>query len=388
MTSGNHQIYILEMFVILMVTRKRSATVKKAAAKVKAVAVGTLRVGAKDLCLYRKVSGSAGWKRIVDSGAWLDMSCVLSVAKLFKAARKFKVLVDTKDSRWLKGQLSSSGMAQGARINVLPNGEVLEKAYSLFSPYLRIHDQDSHDHWDVLYQNKGGTWSYVYTLTKRKAHRASKYVKVEKFGSHYSKLLASVKRGLSDSNDSMAVPMFTLLRSKMRIGNLTYFKAHGHRGLTTLMKKNVKVNGSKVAFDFLGKDGVPISLSISFPLAYVTRLKKMLRALKANDYVFAGKTGKPLAEREFKKAFLRYCGEEFYPHIVRSYYATSTVSSFVSGRKKISRDEKEELFLSVAHALGHKKFNKKTQQWQDSYTVTVNNYVRPELVQKVLGMVK
>ena len=87
------------MFVILMVTRKRSATVKKAAAKVKAVAVGTLRVGAKDLCLYRKVSGSAGWKRIVDSGAWLDMSCVLSVAKLFKAARKFKVLVDTKDSR-------------------------------------------------------------------------------------------------------------------------------------------------------------------------------------------------------------------------------------------------------------------------------------------------
>ena len=60
----------------------------------------------------------------------------------------------------------------------------------------------------------------------------------------------------------------------------------------------------------------------------------------------------------------------------------------MSGRKRISRDEKEELFLSVAHALGHKKFNKKTREWQDSYTVTVNNYVRPELVQKVLSMVK
>ena len=298
-----------------------------------------------------------------------------------------KVLIDTKDPRFLKGQLSDEGREQGTRINILPNGEKLEKAFSLFSPHLRIHDQDSHDHWDVLYQNKGGTWSYVYTLQKRKEHRNRKYKKVVEFAKHYDKLTRNVSKALLDKDDLMALPMFTLLNTYMRVGNEIYYKTHKHKGLTTLKKEDISVKGKNVIFKYIGKDGVPINIDKKFSDKYVKRLSSYLKNVKKGEFVFA-KNGHPLHETEFKHAFLKYCGQEFYPHIVRSYHATSKVKTFLAKNKNFGKNQVEELFMSIAHDLGHKKFDKKKQQWQDHYTVTVNSYIQPELVEMVKSKVK
>ena len=192
----------------------------------KEILVGTVRIKVKDLKPYEKTK--SGWKM---NGKSFDE--LLEVVRLFKAQGKFDCLVDKKDPKFLKGQLSPEGLAIGARINILPNRKRLEKAFSLFSPHIRVHDQLSHDHWDVLYQNKGGTWSYVYTLEKRKQHRTRKYKKVEEFDKKYRKLVGSVRKHLNAKDDKMAVPMHTLLNTFMRVGNETYFKAHGHKGLTT-----------------------------------------------------------------------------------------------------------------------------------------------------------
>ena len=343
--------------------------------KKKKVLAGTIRVKTKNLKPYKKTS--QGWKLIKK-----DLSELQLVVKLFKANKQFKVLIDTKKPEFLKGQLSKDGREQGARINILPNGEKLEKAYSLFSPHLRIHDQDSHDHWDVLYQNKGGTWSYVYTLEKRKQHRSKKYKKVQQFDKYYLKLVKNVKKGLQDKNDTMAIPMHTLLNTYMRIGNEIYYKIHGHKGLTTLTKKDVNIKGNIVTFSYIAKDGVPLTISKKFPTNYLKRLKLLLKSKKNNDFVFA-KNNHPLHEPDFKKAFVKYCGHEFYPHIVRSHYATMQVKKFLKGKRKIAKDEVETLFMSIAHNLGHKKFDKKKQVWQDHHTVTVNSYIQPELVEKV-----
>ena len=200
----------------------------------KGVLAGTIRVNAKSLKAYKKTG--LGWVR-----SSVDVSSLLACVKLFKANNNFDVLVDKKNSKFLKGQVSKDGMTQGARVNIMPDGQVIDKAYSLFAKGLRLHDQDSHDHWDVLFENKGGTVAYCYTLEKKKLHANKKYKKVHKFDKVFDKLNKNVDKALRDKKDHVAVAMHTLLSTKMRVGNEIYFKAHGHKGLTTLLKKDVKI---------------------------------------------------------------------------------------------------------------------------------------------------
>lgn len=339
----------------------------------KNIPIGTIRVNAKSLKSFKMTA--AGWKLFKK-----DFPELNTAVKLFKVNNRFKTLIDLKNPLFLKGELSKEGQERGARINILPNGKKLEKAFSLFSPYLKIHDQDSHDHWDVIYKNKGGTFSYVYTLEKRKQHQNKKYKKVHLFAKHFFKLRINVTKALKDKYDEMAVPMHTLLNTNMRIGNEIYYKAHGHKGLTTLVKGDVKVKGNGVTFNYVGKDGVPIQIFKHFSPIYISRLKYTLKQRKTNDFVFSI-NNRMLYEQDFKKAFQKYCGHEFYPHIVRSHFATIRVEKFLKNKSKVTKEESQQLFLEIAHELGHKKFNKKTNEWQDHYAVTVNSYIRPELVE-------
>ncbi|NQV91118.1 hypothetical protein HQ489_01465 [Candidatus Woesearchaeota archaeon] len=344
---------------------------------IKEVPVGTLRIKAHDLRVYEKTQKS--WKL-----SSKNLSGALQTIHLFDGHKEFDTLIDQKNPQFMKGMLLPNAMTAGARVNILPNGNVLEKAYSLFAPHLQIHDQDSHDHWDVLYKNAGGTFSYVYTLEKRAAHRSEKYKKVEKFDQVHMKLLTTVKNSLKNKSDIMALPMYTLLTTHMRIGNETYYKTHHHKGLTTLKKEDISVKGKNVNFNYIGKDGVPIQINKQFTSEYVTRLKDALKETKKGEFVFRNKkTGHPLPDTSFMKAFKRYCGQEFYPHIVRSHFATSQVKSFLEANRNPPKEVMKEFLFSVANELGHKKFNKKNQAWEDSYAVTLNSYVHPEYIKKV-----
>lgn len=344
----------------------------------KEVVVGTIRVK-KGLCAYKKTKTS--WKKIK-----FDLTNLKKVVKLFKAHKAFDVLVDKKDSRFLKGQLSPEGSEQGARINVLPDGRRLNKAFSLFSKNLVVHDQSSDEHWDVIYQNKGGTFSYVYTLDKILKSKQAKYKKVNAFEKIYPKLKNNVLLGLK-KKEFLALPLYTLLETHMRVGNEIYYKAHGHKGLSTLKRKDVKIAGNKVTFSYIGKDGVPQNIVKEFPSVYINRLKEQLKGLKKDSFVFCEGIH-PLKEQKFKQAFKMYCGKEFYPHIVRSYYATSRVEEFLKENRKPSKEETKAFLLSVADGLGHKKLSKKTGDWEDSYTVTLNHYIEPALSEKIRGFIK
>jgi len=231
-----------------------------------------------NLQVYQKTSQS--WKK-----SKLKFPEVSNIVNLFKKNKNFKILVDKKNPRFLKGQLNNN-LPQGARIDVLPNGEKLDKAYSLFAKNLKIHDQDSEDHWDVIYQNKGGTYAYCYTLEKKRKHRIKKFNKVKEFDKSYQKLLKNVSLALKDKEDHLAVPMYTLLKTFMRVGNEIYFKAHGHKGLTTLKKKDITIKGNLVSFNYLAKDGVPRLIQMEFPKIYINRLKRQIKPLKKKRFRF------------------------------------------------------------------------------------------------------
>jgi len=359
--------------------------IKSTVTKLKAVKptlLGTLRIKIKDLRTYEKTKSS--WK--ISKRQFPE---VKNIVALFKAHKKISALMDTKNPEFLKGQLSPDGEPQGARINILPNGKRLDKAYSLFAEQLTIHDQSSHAHWDVLYKNPGGTYSYVYTLDKKAKCTEHKYCVVKDFGKYYPKLEKNVFLALKNKEDELALPMYTLLKTLMRIGNEIYYTAHGHKGLTTLKKGDIKINGEKVIFTYIGKDGVPNKIIEKFPLVYTKKLNHLIKPLKNSDFIFVNKkTGHPLSDVQFKKGFKKYCGKEFYPHIVRSYYATITAQEFLKQHRIASKQEVKELFTSIAHKLGHKHFVKKSGEWEESYNVTIHHYIQPDLVEKVKALVK
>lgn len=349
--------------------------------KAKPVFPGTLRIDSKGLKVYVKTASS--WK---ESPARLPEA--MHVIRLFRAHNMFDFLIDRKNPRFLKGQLSPDGKCQGARINILPDGRKLDKAYSLFARQLTIHDESSNTHWDVLYQNPGGTYSYVYTLEKRERAVREKYAEVGDFERLYPMLERNALLALKDDSDAMAVPMFTLLRTRMRIGNEIYFKAHGHKGLATLKKGDISIKGNSVTFNYLSKGGVPVRTTEEFPRLYIDRLRKLLRDTGPSSFIFSSGSGRPLSDAHFKEAFRRYCGREFYPHIVRSYHATRKAKDFLATHRKATRKEIRELFTMIAEDLGHKRFSKKEQEWKDSYTVTIHSYIQPEILEKVQALVE
>jgi hypothetical protein len=345
----------------------------------KEILVGTIRIQVKGLVPYQKTKTS--WKKCSQK-----FPKVKQIFKLFKAHQNLDVLVDKVNPRFLKGQLLK-GKIQGARINILPDGTKIDKAYSLFADHLTVHDQKSNEHWDVLYQNPGGTWAYCYSLEKKTKNTIKKYKKVHQFDKVYSNLNKNVSLALKNKKDNLALPMYTLLKTRMRIGNEIYYKLHNHKGLTTLKKKNIKITKNTIEFQYVGKDGVPQDIVKEFPVSYIKRMKEHLKKIKKEDFVFVSNTGKLLHEKDFKLAFKRYCGKEFYPHIVRSHYATSKVKDFIKGKKKLNKKEVNELYLEIASSLGHKRFVKKDNVWKESFSVTVGHYIEPKLVERVKGMV-
>jgi len=187
-------------------------------------------------------------------------------------------------------------------------------------------------------------------------------------------------------DDEIALPMYTLLKTCMRVGNEIYYKSTGHKGLTTLTKKDIKIEKNHATFNYIGKNGVPTIISEEFPKEYIKKLKEKLAEKKSSEFVFTNSKGAPLKDTDFMHAFEKYCGEQFYPHIVRSFYATEKAKIFLSNHKKATKQEVKELFTKIADKLGHKRFDKKHNEWKDSYTVTIHHYIQPELVDKIKSL--
>jgi len=344
--------------------------------KKRGIEIGTVRVRAKDLSSWEKTC--RGWKK-----SKADFPELAGVCKLFKKHGRFDLLVDNKNIVFLSGMVSSDGKCVGTRINILPDGRVLDRAYSLFSKNLAIHDESSNTHWDVIYQNPNGQFAYCYTLDKKILASRKKYDEVREFEKRYEVLERNALKALKDEKDFIAIPLYILLKTYMRVGNEIYYNANKHEGLTTMKKKDIQIKGNYVEFNYIGKDGVPISISEKFPDIFIKRLKKLYKMKKSDDFMFTNSGGHLLKDANFKEAFKRYCGKEFYPHIVRSFFATEQAKKFLKEHKRADKKEIKEFFNFLAEKLGHKKFDKKSNEWKDSYNVTVHYYIQPELVEKI-----
>jgi DNA topoisomerase I len=105
-----------------------------------------------------------------------------------------------------------------------------------------------------------GRKQYRYHVDFRAQCERRKFAGLADFGRVLPRLRRAVRAGLDARalrrEKVCALAVRLLETSCIRIGNDEYVRANGSYGLTTLRKRHVEVQGSRIHFDFVGKSGV------------------------------------------------------------------------------------------------------------------------------------
>lgn len=343
---------------------------------------GTKRVKSKDLKLYEKKSSS-----------WVQLENMQKHTKdaieIYHQNKNIDILIDEISKDFLKGFLNTKNLPAGKRVKLLPSGKALARGgFSIFAKELILNTNAKKTQWDVCYTNTSGLKTYLYSEDKLELEHKKKAKLVDSFIKKYPEIVSKLERDLKTKKTIEYLALYTLIKTHIRVGNLEYYLSHKHKGLTTLQKQDISIDEKNklVIFDFIGKDGVPQHIEKEFPKYYLEILKEILKKKKKDEFVFADKNNVPLHSSTFSDILYGYTKEHFYPHIIRSYYADTTIAMFLKknrNKKKLTKKDVEAKFLEVANELGHKKFNKKKNDWVLSYNVTIENYIRPIYVEKM-----
>ncbi|MBB6239319.1 DNA topoisomerase-1 [Pedobacter sp. AK013] len=105
-----------------------------------------------------------------------------------------------------------------------------------------------------------GRKQYKYHSKWTSRRSEDKYFRLLEFGKALPKARKNLQKDLRrkdfDERKVLAISVDVLQKTLIRVGNESYKQLYGSFGLTTLRDKHVKINGSKITMDFVGKKGV------------------------------------------------------------------------------------------------------------------------------------
>ncbi|RQO73807.1 DNA topoisomerase I [Pedobacter sp. KBW01] len=101
-------------------------------------------------------------------------------------------------------------------------------------------------------------YKYHQKWTSRRSE--DKYFRLLEFGKALTRARKNLQKDLRrkdfDECKVLAISVDVLQKTLIRVGNESYKQLYGSFGLTTLRDKHVKIQGSKITMDFVGKKGV------------------------------------------------------------------------------------------------------------------------------------
>jgi DNA topoisomerase-1 len=105
-----------------------------------------------------------------------------------------------------------------------------------------------------------GRKQYRYHAGWNKIRNQSKYHRLQTFATHLPAIRKQVDKDLKredlDHDKIVALIVRLMELTSIRVGNEEYKKLYGSFGLTTLLNRHVKIEGSDINFEFKGKKGV------------------------------------------------------------------------------------------------------------------------------------
>ena len=156
-----------------------------------------------------------------------------------------------------------------------------------------------------------------------------------------------------------ALAVALILETSERVGN-PYSADNGHFGITTLQKQHIRINGNKVALNYIGKSGVMQSKTVLSPI-----LAKFLTTLLARrtPSVFETSTGSKIT-RHHVNQYLEPFG--IVSKDIRTFNANETLKTELSKKQTV-----KEAVKKTAAKIGNKPTTLKT------------HYILPKIAKKL-----
>jgi len=130
-----------------------------------------------------------------------------------------------------------------------------------------------------------GRKQYRYHPAWNKIRNQSKYYRLQTFAAYLPAIRRQVDKDLArrsfDHDKIVALVVRLMELTSIRIGNEEYKKLYGSFGLTTLLNRHVKIEGSTINFEFKGKKGVYHKVALHS--AKLARLVKQCRDIPGKE---------------------------------------------------------------------------------------------------------
>lgn len=115
-------------------------------------------------------------------------------------------------------------------------------------------------------RDQKGRKQYLYHTEWQSNRSQSKFGRMLAFGKVLpeirKKIEADLRKQELNRDKITAIALNLLDQTLIRIGNKSYAKTNKSYGLTTLRDKHVKISGNEIKFEFIGKKGVPHSITL------------------------------------------------------------------------------------------------------------------------------
>ena len=146
---------------------------------------------------------------------------------------------------------------------VVKEGELIQRFKKLVIPpaYTNVWiSSHENGHLQFTGVDAAGRKQYRYHPEWNKLRNQSKYYHLQLFSGYLPTIRKKIDKDLAreklDHNKVVALVIRIMELTSIRVGNESYKKLYGSFGLTTLMNKHVKIEGSDISFEFKGKKGV------------------------------------------------------------------------------------------------------------------------------------
>jgi DNA topoisomerase-1 len=161
-----------------------------------------------------------------------------------------------------------------------------------------------------------GRKQYRYHSQWNKIRNQSKYHRLQTFAAHLPAIRKQVDIDLArptlDHDKIVALVVRLMELTSIRVGNESYKKLYGSFGLTTLMDRHVKIEGSTINFEFKGKKGVYHKIKLQS--RKLSRLVKQCRDIPGKElfqYYNADGTRCTIGSGDVNTYLKKISGEDF-----------------------------------------------------------------------------
>ena len=261
------------------------------------------------------------------------------------------------------------------------NGNVRERIESLvippawedvwISPWKNGHIQ-------ATGRDEAGRKQYIYHEKWRQVRDEAKYYRMVAFGEALPDIRKQVDKDLRRRTlcreKVLALALYLLDATGIRVGNQEYAEENGSYGLTTLRKRHVEVNGSRLRIEFVGKSGVSHELEITDRrAARAIRLCEELPGYELFRYVDEDGERRKIDSEDVNDYLQEIAGRGFTAKDFRTWVGTVTAASKLSGIEE-GMEELEikkrlvEVVKEVAEELGN------------TPAVCRKHYIHPEVI--------